>query len=199
MMAEDIVSKSKRATVRFCDGVSVDGYEMPDGSFRVGITTASLVAGYAENYLRRQLGGTRSKALQSKGLEAVSSESGTRSKALQDIGFSGQTQKDARVTLAGEQREERTISTKDFLRFLRYADRAGKPEAGAIIDALAEQSLDGFFRDAFELSPLSTEENRKQFQVTYEESRARFYKECAAKTDFQLEDKEEALALVPWR
>jgi hypothetical protein len=108
-MAEDIVSKNKRATVRFCDGVSVDGYEMPDGSFRVGITTASLVAGYAENYLGRQL-------------------SGSRSKALQGIGFSGEIVPMVRATKTGD-REERTISTKDFLRFLRHADRSGKPVA----------------------------------------------------------------------
>ncbi|MGL4947089.1 MAG: hypothetical protein ACRC4X_05425 [Cetobacterium sp.] len=62
-MAESIL-RHKRATVQFCEGVSVDGYQMPDGSFRVGITTASLVAGYADNYLRRAIDGTRSKALQ---------------------------------------------------------------------------------------------------------------------------------------
>jgi hypothetical protein len=45
-MAKDIVSKSKRATVNFCEGVSVDGYEMPDGKFRVGITIAHFVTDY---------------------------------------------------------------------------------------------------------------------------------------------------------
>jgi hypothetical protein len=186
-MAENIVSKSKRATVQFCNGVSVDGYEMPDGTFRVGITTASLVAGYAENYLRKELTGTRSKALQSQGSSARTSRSGTRSEALQSIGFSGEIQKDTRVTLTGE-REERTISTKDFLRFLRHADRAGKAEAGAILNALEDLALNDFFRDAFGHRPLSIEEKR-----------ARFYTAYAATINWLLEDKAEALALIAWR
>lgn len=169
-MSKDIVSKSKRATVRFCDGVSVDGYEMPDGSFRVGITTASLAAGFAENYLRRQVS--------------------TRFKALVGVGFSGQTEIAARVTQTGE-REERTISTKDFLKFLRHADRAGKPEAGAILTALEDMALHDFFRDAFGHRPLSIEEKRNRFYEAY----------AAALTpqDWVQMDKQDALALIAWR
>ena len=38
--------RAERATVRFFDGLEVDGYRMPNGEFRVGLTGASLVLGY---------------------------------------------------------------------------------------------------------------------------------------------------------
>ena len=46
--------RAERATVRFFDGLEVDGYRMPNGEFRVGLTGASLVLGYGENWLSRR-------------------------------------------------------------------------------------------------------------------------------------------------
>ena len=38
--------KAERATIKFIDGLEVDGYRMPDGEFRVGVMGASTVLGY---------------------------------------------------------------------------------------------------------------------------------------------------------
>jgi hypothetical protein len=141
--------RSERAPVTFFDGLSVDGYRMPNGEFRVGITTASVVAGFAENYLRRAL-----------------SDGGTRLQPLLENGFSGETVSQVRVTKTGE-REERTIHLKDFIKLLRYADKQDKPSAGAILDALSELSLIDFFRDAFGEVPSSIDEKRRIFYKTY--------------------------------
>jgi hypothetical protein len=148
----DEMIRAERATVEFFDGLSVDGYRMPNGEFRVGITTASVVAGFAENYLRRLL-----------------SDGGTRLQPLLDNGFSGITFPQVRVTKTGE-REERAITLKDFIRLLRYADKQGRQSAGAILDALSELSLIDFFRDAFGEPPLSIAEKRRLFYESYAQS-----------------------------
>jgi hypothetical protein len=148
----DEMIRAERATVEFFDGLSVDGYRMPNGEFRVGITTASVVAGFAENYLRRLL-----------------ADGGTRLQPLLDNGFSGITFPQVRVTKTGE-REERAITLKDFIRLLRYADKQGRQSAGAILDALSELSLVDFFRDAFGEPPLSIAEKRRLFYESYAQS-----------------------------
>jgi hypothetical protein len=148
----DEMIRAERATVEFFDGLSVDGYRMPNGEFRVGITTASVVAGFAENYLRRLL-----------------SDGGTRLQPLLDNGFSGITFPQVRLTKTGE-REERAITLKDFIRLLRYADKQGRQSAGAILDALSELSLVDFFRDAFGEPPLSIAEKRRLFYESYAQS-----------------------------
>jgi hypothetical protein len=45
--------KAERQTVVFFDGLQVDGYRMPNGEFRVGITGASQVLGYSREWLGR--------------------------------------------------------------------------------------------------------------------------------------------------
>lgn len=47
--------KAERATVRFFDGLTVDGYRMPSGQFRIGLTGASRILGYNERWLRDTL------------------------------------------------------------------------------------------------------------------------------------------------
>lgn len=141
--------RAERKTVVFFDGLQVDGYRMPDGDFRVGISTASDVAGFNENYLRRAL-----------------ADGGTRLQPLLNMGFSGQTIPQVRVTKTGE-REERTINLKDFIKLLRYADQQKRKSAGAILDALSELSLIDFFRAAFGEPPLSIEEKRRLFYEKY--------------------------------
>lgn len=162
--------RAERAPVTFFDGLTVDGYRMPDGQFRVGITTASIVAGFAENYLRRLL-----------------LDGGTRLQPLLDNGFSGKTVPQVRGTKTGE-REERTIDLKDFIRLLRYADKQDKPSAGAILDALSELSLLDFFRDAFGEPPLSIEEKRRLFYEAYAKS--------ISPQDWQQMQKEEIIKLA---
>ncbi|MFM7427422.1 MAG: hypothetical protein ACKO7W_20885 [Elainella sp.] len=49
--------KAERATITFFEGLQVDGYRLPDGEFRIGITGASLVLGFPRNWLYRILNG----------------------------------------------------------------------------------------------------------------------------------------------
>ena len=162
--------RAERQTVRFFEGLEVDGYRMPNGEFRVGITTASIVAGFAENYLRRLL-----------------LDGGTRLQPLLSTGFSCETVPQVRTTKTGE-REEHTITLKDFIRLLRYADKQGKKSAGAILDALSELSLLDFFTDAFGEPPLSIAEKRRLFYESYAQS--------ISPEDWRQMDREEILRLA---
>ncbi|MCU0570084.1 MAG: hypothetical protein MUF49_26360 [Oculatellaceae cyanobacterium Prado106] len=65
--------RAERATVTFFDGLQVDGYRMPDGEFRVGITGVSEVLGYGRNWLGRVLerGGNTLKTLRGLGFTSI--------------------------------------------------------------------------------------------------------------------------------
>lgn len=140
----------ERQTVRFFDGLQVDGYRTPSGEFRVGITGASVVLGYSENWLSRLMG----------------RETGTSIKALRGLGFTEETQKVVSETSRGD-REAQTISLRDFNRLISYAVFDGKKAALALQLALTEVALNDFFRDAFGEPPLSIAEKRRLFYETY--------------------------------
>lgn len=144
------VIRAERATVTFFEGLAVDGYRMPDGEFRVGITGASLVLGYPRNWLFRILNG----------------ESRNQLKALQGLGFTEETLRIVTETQRGD-REAQTISLRDFNRLISYAVFDGKRAALALQLALTEIALNDFFRDAFNLAALSIEEKRQLFYEAY--------------------------------
>jgi len=60
------IIRAERATVKFCEGVEVDGYLLPDGEFRVGKVGAAIAVGYGKDWVG-QLKGKPLKALQDKG------------------------------------------------------------------------------------------------------------------------------------
>lgn len=142
--------RAERATVTFFDGLTVDGYRMPSGEFRVGVTGASRVLGYADNWLFRILRGETRKQLES----------------LQGLGFTQETAKIVSETSRGS-REAETISLRDFNRLISYAVFDGKRPALALQLALTEVALNDFFRDAFDEPPLSIEEKRRIFYEAY--------------------------------
>ena len=138
--------RAERETVKFFDGLEVDGYRMPNGEFRVGLTGASEVLGFERNWLGRVL-----------------ERGGNTLKALQGIGFTEETQKV--VTKSG--RPPETISLRDFNRLISYAVFDGKKAALALQLALTELSLTDFFKDAFGETPLTIEEKRRLFYEAY--------------------------------
>jgi len=142
--------RAERQTVRFFDGLEVDGYRMPNGEFRVGLTGASLVLGYAENWLFRLL----------------DRKTGTSIKALRGLGFSEQIQKVVSGSIKGLMQAE-TVSLRDFNRLIVYAVSRRRRAALALQLSLTEVSLNDFFRDAFSEPPLSIEEKRRLFYETY--------------------------------
>jgi hypothetical protein len=117
---------------KFFDGLEFDGYRMPNGEFRVGLQGASLVLGFAENWLRRLL----------------NRETGTQIKTLRGLGFTEETQKVVHESNKGSRSAE-TISLRDFNRLIAFAVSKGKKAALALQLALTEVALNDFFRDAF--------------------------------------------------
>lgn len=146
MDTEPQIIRAERQTVRFFDGLEVDGYRMPDGQFRVGLAGASQMLGYGREWFGRVL-----------------SRGGNTVKALRDMGFSDNFQKVA--TNSG--RNPETIDLRDFNRLIAYAVSKGKKAALALQLALTEVALNDFFRDAFGEPPLSIEEKRELFYQMY--------------------------------
>ncbi|NJR52889.1 MAG: hypothetical protein HC780_28310 [Leptolyngbyaceae cyanobacterium CSU_1_3] len=142
--------RAERATVTFFNGLQVDGYRMPDGEFRVGITGACRVLGYPDNWLYLALEGQNRKRLRD----------------LQSLGFTEQTQQIVSETSRGDRTAE-TINLRDFNRLIAYAVFDGKRAALALQLALTEVALNDFFRDAFGEPPLTIAEKRNLFYETY--------------------------------
>lgn len=159
--------RAEQAKVTFFNGLEVDGYRMPDGEFRVGVTGASEVLGYGRNWLGRVL-----------------SRGGNTLKTLQGLGFSEKIQKV--VTKSG--RPPETISLRDFNRLIAYAVFDGQKAALALQLALTEVALNDFFVDAFGEPPLSIDEKRRLFYEAYAST--------ISPEDWRQMDREEILRLA---
>lgn len=123
---------------------------MPDGEFRVGITGAASVLGYADNWLFLALRGRSRK----------------RMEALRGLGFTEQTTEIVSESSRGDRTAE-TIGLRDFNRLISYAVFDGKKAALALQLALTEVALNDFFRDAFGEPALSIDEKRQLFYEAY--------------------------------
>ncbi len=145
--------KAIRATITFSEELSIDGYKMPDGKYRIGLSSASKAIGYSEKWLRQAL--NRSEAT---------------AKALQDIGFKGNFLEVFRESNQGNSFSERTISLDDFKHLITYGVIKGKQKAIAFQSALTKIALTDFFRDAFGETQLNINEKRKLFYQAYAES-----------------------------
>ncbi len=144
------IVRAERKTVRFFDGLSIDGYQMPDGEFRVSLTGASILLGYSKEWLGRALG---------RGGNAV--------KSLQGLGFSGNIQNVATRSIKGGGSEVKCISLDDLNTLLMYALGDRKPQAIALQRALTKMALTDFFRDAFGMRALSIDEKRAQLYEAF--------------------------------
>jgi hypothetical protein len=142
--------RAERQTVTFFDGLEVDGYRMPDGEFRVGLSGASRVLGFDKDWLKNTF-----------------RKSPRTVKALQGLGFSQKTQKVTAQSNQGNWFEDRTLNLNDFNRLIVYATSKGKKAALALQLSLTKMALMDFFRDAFGEPPLSIEEKRQLFYETY--------------------------------
>lgn len=142
--------RAEHKQVPFFEGLEVDGYQMPNGDFRVGIEGASKVLGYNRNWLGRALG-----------------RGGSTVKTLQGLGFTEEIEKVVAQSTQGNDIEAGTISLEDFNRLIVYAVSKGKKAALALQLSLTRVALNDFFRDAFGEPPLSITEKRRLFYETY--------------------------------
>jgi len=163
----DNITRAERSTVKFCDGVEVEGYRLPDGEFRVGKLSTALALGYGKDWVTRTING-------------VASGKGKDAETLAQWGFTGvaspvEVTGSARGTTISE-----TISLKDFRQLIRLAAKRGKPQAEALLDALLDVGIEDWFRLAF-----------GQEQLTLEEKRDKFYKAYAATINWLAEDRQD--------
>lgn len=142
--------KAERAKVIFFEGLDVDGYRMPNGEFRVGITGASKILGYQKNWLGRVL-----------------SRGGNTVKALRGMGFTENIEEVVTQSIQGGGVEAQTISLDDFNRLIVYAIGDGKKAALALQLSLTKLSLLDFLRNAFGESQLTIEEKIELFYKEY--------------------------------
>lgn len=157
------IIRAERATVRFCEGVEVDGYRLPDGEFRVGKIGAAIAIGYAKNYLTE-----------------VEKKSPKQLKALQSAGFTGLEKYIELESVKGGGTSASTLSLADFRKLIIFAASKGKPQAVALLNAIVDVGLEDWFRLAF-----------GQEQLTLEEKRDRFFKAYAATINWLVEDRKE--------
>jgi hypothetical protein len=149
-MNQDEAIRAERKRVPFFEGLEVEGYRMPDGQYRVGLEGASLVLGYARNWLGRAL-----------------ARSGSTVKTLRGLGFTENIQEVVAQSEQGNDLPAGTISLDDFNRLIVYAVSKGKKAALALQLSLTKLALNDFFRDAFGEPPLSIEEKRRLFYEAY--------------------------------
>ena len=126
---------------------------MPNGEYRVGLSSASKALGFSENWMRRVL-----------------NKGGTTAKALQGLGFEGNFLEVVRESNQGNSFSERTISLDDFNHLITYGAIKGKQKAISLQTALTKIALIDFFRDSFNDVPLTIQEKRALFYKTYAES-----------------------------
>ena len=146
------ITKAVRQTVKFAEGLEIDGYMLPSGEFRVGKTGAAIAVGFRKEYLSR--------------LEKTSP---SQFKALRDKGFTGCIQPIEVNNERGSSRSE-TLSLADFRVLIRYADKKGKPQAQALVDALLDVGLEDWFRLSFGLNQQTLEEKQAKFDKSYIDS-----------------------------
>jgi hypothetical protein len=168
----DEMIRAERATVEFFDGLTVDGYRMPNGEFRVGLAGASRAVGYEREWLA----------------DVVSMKAPRTAKTLQGLGFTDNIQKVSAQSERGNLYEDRTISLDDFNSCIIYAVQQGRKAAIALNRAFTKLALVDFFRDAFGEPPLSIAEKRQLFYETYAAS--------ISPSDWRQMDKEDILRLA---
>lgn len=155
--------KAQRATIEYMEGISVDGYMMPDGEFRVGYVGASLALGYKKQWLTQVLI-RRGKTL----------------KALQAEGFTGFSLDADLDPINGGGVKAKTLSLADWQRLKVYAAQDGKQKAIALLTFQGYSSDADLFADAFKVAR-STDSEKWEL----------YYKEFAASLDWKEEDNDE--------
>ena len=147
-------TKAVRATIVFCEGLEVDGYQMPNGEYRVGLSSAGLALGYSDRWID----------------DLVKFRTPRTAKALQGMGFEGKIEKVFAQSTQGNSYQDSTVSLDDFKHLITYGVIKKKKKAIALQTALTKIALIDFFRDSFNDVPLTIQEKRSLFYKTYAES-----------------------------
>ena len=170
-MNDNNIIKAVRETVNFApeypeQKLWVDGYLLPDKTFRVGKTSIAAFLGFENNWTGRLL-------------TKVTKNEGKDSKHLLSRGFSGVT-KPVKIKTKNNIGEviADTLSLEDFRKLIRLADKKGMPRAEAVVDALLDIPIEDYFRMSFGIE-----------RMTFEEVKAKFYTSYAGSLNWLEEDK----------
>jgi hypothetical protein len=132
------VSKSSRAKVKFGSSIEVDAYLLPDGEIRFGKNSASISLGYGKDWVGE---------LKGKPLEL-----------LRGKGYTGAEKSVDLPAVRGGGDSAKTISLSDYRQLIIFAARKGKENAFALLEALADISLEDFAREALGVQRLTSQE-----------------------------------------
>jgi len=145
--------KAVSATVQLSEALEIDGYMMPDGEFRAGITGASVLLGYQKDWFL-----------------VLPSKAPNKLKALEEKGYRHDPvpvniQRRGR----GGATKAQTISLKELTIVIAIEAQFLNKRAIAIQSAFTFEGFDSRFRDAFGINQLSSAEKRKFFGMTHDE------------------------------
>ena len=150
------------------DGLVVDFYLLPSQEIRIGLSSASVALGYADNWLYR-----------------LTSRKGKSLKTLQSLGYTDLPVEVALDSVKGGGTKADTISLEDFQVLKIYAAQQGKSNAIRLLSFNALSSDIDIARELFGLNSLSVEEKR-----------AIYYSDLGKKWDFVFDDKKDILMLI---
>ena len=149
----DRTIKAKRATIEICSNVQLEALEMPDGEFRLSLTSAAEAVGFTRQWL--------SLVTTAKRPETV--------KALEGKGFRRQHILLTRIEKKGRggASSVKSISLNDFDAILDYGVEQKNPKAIALNRALRRVTLIDLIRTEFGYGQMTVEEKRAIFYKTY--------------------------------
>ena len=144
-MEESQIVYANKKTVELMGCLKIDTFQMPDGEFRIDLSSISTALGYASNWLSR-----------------ITTRKGKAYKALLGKGFT-EYQSEVRVTRSGKSGASKalTVSVDDFLSVVHYAAEEQNPLAIAYLAATAKRSTIDDIREAWGEEKLSLEERRR--------------------------------------
>lgn len=144
-MEEDQIIHANKKTVDLMGCLRIDTYQMPNGDFRVDLSSISTALGYASNWLSR-----------------IITRKGKAYKALIGKGFT-EYQSEVRVTRSGKSGASKalTISVDDFLSVVHYSAEEKNPIAIAYLAATAKRSTVDDIREAWGGERLNLDERRR--------------------------------------
>lgn len=140
------IVKAKRAIVLIGDGVSLEALMMPNGEFRLTLTSATHAIGYAKSWATNVFTGTRPKVLEALSSQGFNVFTDVQPVVIDDPAFRSQL-------------KAKAISLDAFDILLDYAVEQRKPKAIALNRALRRNTLIDLMNEAFRL-PKRTRKER---------------------------------------
>jgi hypothetical protein len=143
MKLKPTVVKAQRTLISLSQEIQLEGYMMPDGQYTLNPTSLARAIRKHRAVLLEFLGGKSPQAQACKGFEMLEIE---------------------RIAVEGRGNRIKPIPLYVAAAFLRYWDKRGNAQAGAIIEALTTGHLISLFDDAFGIKRTASERREILFE-----------------------------------